>query len=99
MNTQRKILILIVVIIFSGIWYFGIHDSRRAAYIKRHKQNYDAGHIMSRTVNPWMPGHADVYDAEDFRAGAMDACMVIKRTFGKDFCDMANYWGEQGPRL
>lgn len=99
MKKNTNILTLILVILALGVWYFCIHDSRRADYIKRHKQNYDTGHIISRDTNPYLPGRAEVYDAEDFRAGAMDACRVIKQTFGEDLCDRANYWGVLGPRI
>ena len=68
-------------------------------YIGRHIKNYASDYIISRQLNPDMPGTADVYDAEDFRAGALAACNEIQQYYGKDLCTEAGYWGFVGPRV
>ncbi len=95
---MKKYVFIILTLTLVILCYL-IHDSRRSQYIKRHKANYDSGNIISRDNNPFMPGTADVYDAEDFRAGAVDVCNVIRNTYGRDLCLDANYWGIGGPRI
>ncbi|MCL2331190.1 MAG: hypothetical protein FWC61_01460 [Proteobacteria bacterium] len=74
-------------------------DKEKQEYIDRHSTNYDKGYLISRKYNPGLPGTADVYDSEDFRAGSMDACNEIQKHYKKDLCSEINYWGITGPRL
>ena len=73
--------------------------SQIGVYISRHIKNYYSGHIISRRLNPNMPGTANMYDAEDYRAGALAACNEVKEYYGKDLCTEAGYWGILGPRI
>lgn len=75
------------------------NDSRKESYIQRHMKNYDSGYLITRADNPEIPGTADVYDAEDFRAGALAACNEIQKYYGQDLCTTAGYWGVVGPRV
>jgi hypothetical protein len=74
-------------------------DVRKEKYIQRHVANYDAGYLITREDNPKIPGTADVYDAEDFRAGALAACNEIQKHYGEDLCTKVGYWGVIGPRV
>ena len=90
-------IILMCVIIFLA---FGIFfHTKMGTYVCRHIKNYTSGYIISRHLNPDMPGIADVYDAEDFRAGALAACNEIQKYYGEDLCTRAGYWGVVGPRV
>ncbi len=77
----------------------GVFDSRKREYMNRHSYNFDVGHTISRSNNPNLPGDAEVYDAEDYRAGAMEVCNLMKETYDKDLCAEVNYWGLWGPRI
>lgn len=68
-------------------------------YVGRHIRNYTLDYVISRRLNPDMPGAAAVYDAEDFRAGALAACNEIQKYYGEDLCTQAGYWGIIGPRV
>ena len=76
-----------------------ITDHEKREYMNRHSKNYDKEYIISRNFNPDMPGTAAVYDAEDFRAGALAACNEIQKYYGEDLCTRAGYWGVVGPRV
>ena len=54
-------------------------DSRKQRYMDRHSENYNSGNVISRKDNPDLVGNAEVYDAEDFRAGAWQVCNFEKR--------------------
>ena len=74
-------------------------DSRKEDYMDRHSKNYDDGNIISRENNPELPGRANVYNAEDFRAGALDVCNKLQEKYKRDLCTEINYWGITGPRI
>jgi len=74
-------------------------DQQKEEYMARHSKNYDNGYIFTRDWLPDLPGKADVYDAEDFRAGALAACNEIQKHYGFDVCAEIGYWGMVGPRV
>ena len=92
---MKKLLLLFVVLPFvSGC------DSDKTEYMRRHSKNYDIGHTITRgDLNPDLPGDAQKYDAEDYRAGALDVCNKMKQNYGRDLCNEINYWGILGPRI
>ena len=75
-------------------------DSDKLEYMRRHSKNYDIGHTITRgELNPDLPGDARMYDAEDYRAGALDVCNKMKQNYDRDLCNEINYWGVLGPRI
>ena len=96
---KKSILYIIICCLTVGLMVSMFLQSKMGEYISRHIKNYNAGHIISIELNPNMPGRARVYDAEDFRAGAFDACSVVQKYYGEDLCSQAGYWGILGPRI
>lgn len=92
---MKKILLLFVVLpLVVGC------DSDKLEYMRRHSKNYDTGHTITRgELNPDLPGDARMYDAEDYRAGALDVCNKMKQNYDRDLCNEINYWGVLGPRI
>ncbi len=73
----------------------GVFDAKKREYMNRHSHNFDIRHTIPRHNNPNLLGDAEVYDAEDYRAGAMDVCNLMKKTYNAE----TNYWGLLGPRI
>lgn len=92
---MKKLLLLFVVLpLVVGC------DSDKLEYMRRHSKNYDIGHTITRgELNPDLPGDARMYDAEDYRAGALDVCNKMKQNYDRDLCNEINYWGVLGPRI
>ena len=74
-------------------------DQRKEEYMARHSKNYDNSYIITRDWFPDLPGKANVYDAEDYRAGALAACNEIQKHYGFDVCTKIGYWGAVGARV